>query len=82
MILASLGPLGGLPWGPLGPPEGAQGAANEVLGGSICILDGLWGVVGAILGPPRVAAATDDGPFGVYFNPSADSFWCVFLSSL
>ena len=31
-------------------PGGAQGTPKEVFGGSICVLDALWGTSGATLG--------------------------------
>ena len=46
-----LGCSRGPPCRPSWAPGGAQQAAKEVLGGSICVLDGIWGVSGATLGP-------------------------------
>jgi len=46
-----LGCSRGPPCRPSWPPGGAQQAAKEVFGGSICVLCGIWGVSGAILGP-------------------------------
>ena len=50
------------------------GPAKEALGGFICILDGLWGVSGGHFGPPWVAAATADGPLGVFLVPFRTHF--------
>ena len=69
-----LGCSRGPPWRPLGPPGAAQRAAKKALGGSICVLDGLWGVSGGHFGPPWVAAATADGPLGVFLVPFRTHF--------
>ena len=64
----------GPPWRPLGPPGAAQRAAKEALGGSICVSDGLLGASGSHFGPPWVAAATADGPLGVFLVPFRTHF--------
>ena len=60
----------GHPWGPLGPPGGTQGSPKEALGGSIYVMNGLWGASGANLGP----RGPDDNPWGSMFAP----FWAPF----
>ena len=74
----------GHPSGLLGLPGGAQGAPKEALGGSIFVLDGLWGILAANLS----ARGPDYSPWGFIFVPfwghfgvRAEVFFCcVFVS--